>query len=409
MKLNTIELKTARNSCHYWIFNKMVKMPDRGFGGRASIVRVVDRNRQFVGCGIFNPRSVIALRLFADSSENIDRGFFLKKLSDLKNLRENFLRINEDSDCYRLCHSESDGLPGLIIDKYGDSFLIKPYSAGYYGEVMEWLVSSLKELYGEKCGVMVSPDEKACAKDNADYSQEVRKYPAKGRCQVSEFGMKFIVDFESGQKTGFFLDQKLNRRIAAKAAKGLNVLDLCCYTGGFGISMKKAGAKSVTCVDLDKEALEIAKKNAKLNDCDVNFVHMNVFEFLRAAIDKDEKYDMIIVDPAKLAANKLEIPRACRTYGDLNKLAIIAVRNGGLVFTFSCTGLVNEKVHQSIIFNSAAEAGATLKVLMNVGPSPDHPYSSAFPEGKYLKGFLAQVEKSVIKIPLGPAEMHDEV
>lgn len=127
---------------------------------------------------------------------------------------------------------------------------------------------------------------------------------------------------------------------------------------------EKAGAKSVTCVDLDKEALEIAKKNAKLNECDINFVHMNVFEFLRAAIDKDEKYDMIIVDPAKLAANKLEIPRACRTYGMiLNKLAIISVRNGGLMFTFSCTGLVNEKVHQSIILILRLKPALTLKFL----------------------------------------------
>ncbi|OQA75262.1 MAG: Ribosomal RNA large subunit methyltransferase I [bacterium ADurb.Bin243] len=180
---------------------------------------------------------------------------------------------------------------------------------------------------------------------------------------------------------------------------GMEVLDLCCYTGGFGISMKKAGAKSVTCVDTDSDAIATARKNAKINGCEVEFLNMNVFEYLRDCLAKGKTYDFIICDPAKLAANKLELPRAYRTYGDLNKLAIQAVKDGGFLFTFSCTGLVSEKIFQSVIFNSAREAGASLKVLSGAGPSPDHPYSSTFPEGKYLKGLLVQVEKSNFIFP----------
>jgi len=175
--------------------------------------------------------------------------------------------------------------------------------------------------------------------------------------------------------------------------------------------MKKNGAKSVTCVDLDADALALAKKNAKNNDCQVEFVHMNVFDYLRDAVEKGRKYDLIILDPAKLAANKLELPRAYRTYGDLNKLAIQSIEHGGFLFTFSCSGLVSEKIFQSVVFNSGRESGAILKVLYTVGPSPDHPFSSAFPEGRYLKGMLVQVDKNahtIMRRPKDAAEISED-
>lgn len=390
---NTLELKIYRNSCHQWVYKKMVNIPRKGFG-RATIARIVDKGGVFAGVGIFNPNSTVAVRFLTSKDESVDRAFFHRRLAALKNLRENILGLAQGSDCYRLAHGESDGLPGLIIDKFNDYIMIKPYCAGYGGEIMDLIASSLSELYaGAK--IMVSPDEKSCAKDGADYRAEIKKYPSgRARTEITEFGVRFGVDFESGQKTGFFLDQKLNRRLAASMCRGMEVLDLCCYTGGFGISMKKAGAASVTCVDTDPDAIAVARRNARANGCEVEFLNINVFEYLRDALAKGRSYDFIICDPAKLAANKLELPRAYRTYGDLNKLAVQCVRDGGLLFTFSCTGLVSEKIFQSIVFNSAREAGASLKVLAGVGPSPDHPYSSTFPEGKYLKGILAQVEKS---------------
>lgn len=393
MQQNVLELKIYRNSCHQWVYKKMVDIPRKGFN-RAMITKVKDKAGVFAGVGIFNPNSTVAIRFLTANDENIDRSFFHKRLASLKNLKENILGLAAGSDCYRLVHSESDGLPGLIIDKFNDYIMIKPYCAGYGGETMDFIASSLAELYpGAK--IMVSPDEKSCAKDGADYRPEIKKYPSgRARAEISEFGVKFAVDFEFGQKTGFFLDQKLNRRLAASMCRGMDVLDLCCYTGGFGISMKKAGAKSVTCVDTDPDAIATARKNAKINGCEVEFLNINVFEYLRDALAKGKNYDFIICDPAKLAANKLELPRAYRTYGDLNKLAIQCVKGDGLLFTFSCTGLVSDKIFQSIVFNSAREAGASLKVLAGVGPSPDHPYSSTFPEGKYLKGLLAQVEKN---------------
>ncbi len=393
MQERVLKLKIYRNSCHRWVYKKMIDIPSKGFK-KAAIVRVIDKAGTFAGVGIFNPASTVAIRFLTDGDENVDRNFFYKRLCALKNLREKILGLAGDSDCYRLVHSESDGLPGLIIDKFNDYIMIKPYCAGYGGEVMEYIASSLEELYPE-IKIMVSPDEKSCIKDGADYRAEVKKYPACGaHTVINEFGVKFFVDFQYGQKTGFFLDQKLNRRLAASICNGMDVLDLCCYTGGFGISMKKNGAKSVTCVDTDSDAIATARKNARINGCAIEFINANAFDYLRSAVDDNKKYDIVICDPAKLAANKLELPRAYRTYGDLNKLAVQCIKNEGLLFTFSCTGLVSEKIFQSIIFNSAREAGASLKVLYAAGPSPDHPYSSTFPEGKYLKSILAQIEKN---------------
>lgn len=393
----TVELRITRRSCHQWIYAKMVKMEKKA-PPAGSLVRVVDRAGAFVGIGIFNPRSTIALRILSTVDEPVGAEFFKKRFAELKNLRENVLRLAEGSDCYRLVHSETDGIPGLVIDRFNDGIVVKPYSAGYGGRIMDDIADALGGLY-PGCRVMLAPEQKACLKDNADYSREMKKYPAGGTARITEFGVRFIVDFETGHKTGFFLDQKINRRTAASVAAGREVLDLCCYTGGFGISARMAGARSVTCVDLDADALEIGRKNAKLNGCEVDFVHQNVFDYLRNALGAEKEYDLIICDPAKLAANKQELSRAYRTYGDLNKLAIAAVRPGGLLFTFSCSGLVSEKIFQSIVFNSAKEAGRVLKVLMTVGPSPDHPFSSIFPEGKYLKGILCQVDRAVLDNP----------
>jgi len=227
----SIELKITRNSCHQWVYKKMLNIPKKGFN-RASIVKVIDKAGTFAGIGIFNPNSTIAIRFLTNNDEEIDRNFFLKRLAALKRLREDSLGLSKQSDCYRLVHSESDGLPGLIIDKFNDYIMIKPYCAGYGGETMDRIASCLSELF-PGCKVMVSPDDKSCLKDGADYSPEMKKYPALGKAFINEFGVKFAVDFELGQKTGFFLDQKLNRKLASGMCAGLDVLDLCCYTGGF--------------------------------------------------------------------------------------------------------------------------------------------------------------------------------
>lgn len=387
-----LKLKIKRTSFHKWIYKKMINLSSIK-SKSPCLVKVFDKDNLFIGVGVFNPYSTISVRIITNKDEEINYNFFLKKLTDLKNLRENILKITKDSNCYRLVHGESDGFPGLVIDIFNDYIVIKPYSAGYTGNIMDELINALKSLYFNP-KILVIADENACKKDNVSYHNEMKKYFIPNpKTIINEFGIKFEVNFEVGQKTGFFLDQKFNRRLAASLCSGMEVLDLCCYTGGFSISMKKNNAKSVIGVDTDKNAIELAKKNAKLNNCEVEFIHINAFDYLRNCINQNKLFDFIICDPAKLASNKLEVSRAYKTYNDLNKLAIQCLKNNGLIFTFSCTGLVSEKKFQALVFNAAKEANATLKILKCVGASYDHPFSTAFPEGKYLKGILAQVEK----------------
>jgi 23S rRNA (cytosine1962-C5)-methyltransferase len=392
MSMPVIQLRIYRSSPHQWIYAKMVRPPKRPLPP-GTIVRCVNNDGSFAGIGIYNPASTITIRMLTTQDvASTGPDFFRLKLAAAKHLREEVLGLHRDSDCYRLLHSESDGLPGLIIDRYGPCLLVKPYSSGYKGEVMDWIADLLRDLY-PGATVHVAADVKACAKDKVDYAAEERRFPVKGQHpRVTEYGASFQVDLEGGQKTGFFLDQKLNRRLAAEVSRGRSVLDLYCYTGGFAIQCLRAGAASAEAVDLDPAALETAQGNAIRNGVEVTFHHQDCFEFLRKAAAYDRQYDLVIADPAKLAAVKSEVSRGLRTFNDLNELAIRCVKPGGLLFTFSCTGLVSDKVFQSVVFNAATRVRANLRVLCKVGPSPDHPFTSTFPEGRYLNGILAQVE-----------------
>lgn len=388
--LPEVHLRVNRASMHLWIYAKMIRRPDRPIKP-GTLVRVRNKDGTVSGVGVYNPASTIAIRLLSTRDVATGPDLFASRLAAAKDLRERVLRLGDDSDAYRLVHGEVDGLPGLIIDRYGDHLLVKPYTSGYRRPVMDWVVDGLTALY-PGCRVHVAPDEKGCAKDAVDYAAEARHWPVKGAgTTIRENGLRFHVDLAGGHKTGYFLDQKLNRRLAGEISRDADVLDLYCYTGGFGIHCCRGGARSVTAVDLDPTALEVGRRNAKLNGVEIDFHQQDVFTYLRESLIAQRQYDLVIADPAKLAAVKGELSRALRTFGDLNQLAMRCVRPGGLLFTFSCTGLVSDKVFQSVVFNSAQDAHAVLRVLYRVGPSPDHPYSSIFPEARYLNGLLCQV------------------
>ena len=391
MRLPEVYLRTYRSSFHQWIYAKMVRAPERKLPP-GTLVRVLNKDGSFTCIGIYNPLSTIAIRVLSVKDAPTGPDFFRERLSASKCLREDVLHLTAHSDSYRLIHSESDGLPGLIIDKYGSHFLVKPYSSGYRFPVMEWIADAIRDVF-PGAQVHVAADEKACARDHVSYAAEERAFPVRGaRPLITENDLSFQVDLEGGQKTGYFLDQKLSRQLAAEVSQGEDVLDLYCYTGGFGIHCLKGGARSAVGVDLDPNALEMAKKNAQRNGVKMDFHCLDVFEHLKETVASGKKYGLVIADPAKLASVKAEISRAVKTFGDLNELAIRAVKPGGLLFTFSCTGMISGKIFQSVVFTSAQNARASLRVLYNVGPSPDHPYSSSFPEGRYLHGLLMQVD-----------------
>jgi 23S rRNA (cytosine1962-C5)-methyltransferase len=355
-----------------------------------SLVEVLSREGSFIGRGIYNYKSNIGIRLLTENtSEMLGSEFFFKKLEQAKILREEILGIHRTSNCYRLVHGEADGLSGLIIDKFADVFVVEPYSAGYIG-IMEWIASSLQSLYpGSR--IVVRPDERIAVKEGADFSKVAKAYPSPDFIEISENLLRMKVNLKTGHKTGFFLDQRENRLTLSQYCHGKEVLDCFCYTGGFAISAMLAGAKSASAIDLDEKALETARENARLNSANVTFQHVNAFDHLRMMISKGMQADIVILDPAKLAGCTEEISRAHRTYGDINKLGMQVVSPGGILLTCSCSGLISEMDFLSILTRSAAEAGVVLQIFKLTGASPDHPFSSIFPEGRYLKAVFARV------------------
>lgn len=389
MELPVISLKAKRNSLHPWIFSRMIRHPQQRLQP-GSLVEVISREGSFIGRGIYNYKSNIGIRLLTgNTSEMLGSEFFFKKFEQAKILREEILGIHRTSNCYRLVHGEADGLSGLIIDKFADVFVVEPYSAGYIG-IMEWIVSSLQSLYpGSR--IVVRPDERIAVKEGADFSRVARAYPGPDFLEIRENLLRMKVNLKTGHKTGFFLDQRENRFTLSQYCNGREVLDCFCYTGGFAISAMLAGAKSSAAIDLDEKALETARENAQLNSVKVTFQHANVFDHLRMMISKGMQADIVILDPSKLAGCTEEISRAHRTYGDINKLGMQVVSPGGILLTCSCSGLISEMDFLSILTRSAAEAGVVLQIFRVSGASPDHPFSTIFPEGRYLKAVFARV------------------
>jgi 23S rRNA (cytosine1962-C5)-methyltransferase len=398
MRLPVVRLSTERVSRHPWVYRKMVR-PTRGAVAPGTLVEVQTREGAFAGRGIFNPRSEIALRILTeDAAESLGPDFFLSRLRAAKELREDVLRIPERADAYRLCHGEGDGLSGLVIDRFADTLVVKPYSAGYVVAI-DMVAGALGELF-PGARVVFRMDATAAKREGLDpgtVAKLAKRFPASGRVTIRERDLEMLVDLETGHKTGYFLDQRENRARFASLAKGMRVLDCFSYTGGFAISAMLGGAASATAVDLDEKALAVARENARLNSVAVDFVHSDVFGVLRAMIARGDEVDALVLDPAKFANVKSELAVAKRKYGDVNRLGLQVVREGGLVLTCSCSGMVGEEEFISIISNSAAEAGVRLQVFEVAGAAPDHPVASDFPEGRYLKAVFARVVKKGVR------------
>ncbi|MBN2144422.1 MAG: class I SAM-dependent rRNA methyltransferase [Candidatus Aureabacteria bacterium] len=389
-----IRLKTTRKSSHPWIFSKMVRRPEKRLQP-GTLVEIRTREGRFAGRGFYHPFQTIALRIISQHPDDIiNEEFIFRRLEQARILREDVLQIQTDSDSYRLVHAEADQLSGIVIDKFADVIVIEPFCAGVK-TVGHWLVSGLRRLY-PRARIGFHVNSKLEEKEKISFKDLVEPYPLPQNASILENGLNMLVDFTSGHKTGYFLDQRENRLLVRKLAAGKTLFDLFCYTGGFALSALLGGAKQVKALDLDEKALHLAKKNAALNHLpgehqSLEWIHMDVFDFLRSKIQENELADMVILDPAKLAGVKDEIPRAMKTYGDLNRLAVQTIKPGGILVSCSCSGLISEEVFKSIVTRSANEANRTLQIFKISGAGPDHPVSTDFPEGKYLKVIYARV------------------
>ncbi len=361
-----LRLRVPGTRRHLNFFRKMVVKPEK-FIRAGTIVNVVDRNGELIGCGFYNPKSEIALRMLGPWQEDLIE----TRLKAAIAFRES-LKI--PATAYRVCHGEADGLPGLIIDRYADVHSIQVFTLGMLKHIEE-----IRALFPK---TFVTADERAQTLEGFTLPPE--KPPES--VVVEEHGVAFRVDFEKGHKTGFFCDQRENRKLVADLSRGKSVLDLCCYTGGFSISAAKAGAQRVTAVDMDEDVLDTARQNERLNKVKVDFLHADVFNYCRQS---REQFDVVILDPPKLARDRDELVKAKRTYFDMNRLALQRVKPGGLFVTNSCSGLLSEPEFLDIL--QAASSDRELRIFKVAGAGPDHPWSTLYPEGRYLKVVYAVV------------------
>ncbi len=395
------------------------------------VVTIYDKAGGFFGRGLYNPRSIISLRVLTHRDVPVDDAFWRSTLSRALELRRK-LRIDEVSDAYRLVHAEGDGLSGLMVEKYADVLVFEVFSLGMYqrcqmlaevigseaakhagneGEVQN---SKFKVQKGERQGGnkgKVSGDTKLIDNRKSqinnfrlvvradDFIERTEGFrvdkalqPNVGRLIIREHGVRYRVDVAGGHKTGFFCDQRDNRRKFAEFCRDASVLDLCCYSGGFSICAKVlGGAREVIGVDLDEDAIAIAKENANLNQARIDFVHSDAFIYLRQMIANGRKFDAVVLDPPKLAGSREELEEALIKYHDLNALAMQVVNVGGLFVTCSCSGLVSREMFKGTVIRAARRAKVMLQIFSETGAGPDHPVMMNCPESEYLKVIWSRV------------------
>jgi 23S rRNA (cytosine1962-C5)-methyltransferase len=385
--LPQVRLKIARRSAHPWIFQKMVEKPATRLPG-GSVVDVLDRDGQWVGRGFYNGHSRISLRvLTADPAEMIDEGFFARRLARAVALRRDWLGLDAVTDAYRLVHSEGDGLSGLVVDRFGTTLVLEFFAAGMYR--FRPVIQETLAGHFPASRFYWFAEEHVQKQESFDCRPPEPPPPG----TIHEHGLRFRVAPGSKHKTGFFLDQRDNRKLLAGFCPGRRVLDLCCNTGGFAVYAKAlGGATEVVGVDLDEQALGLAKQNANLNQARVRFVQADLFPWLRESLANGERFDVVVLDPAKQTRDREDIPYALKRYFDMNRLALQAVTPGGIFLTCSCTGLVSEDEFLESLRRAAYQAGRTVQVLRVGGAAADHPFLLHVPEGRYLKAVFCRVE-----------------
>jgi 23S rRNA (cytosine1962-C5)-methyltransferase len=372
---------------HPWVFSGAI---DRLEGSLTSgeTVDVFSSHGEFLARAAFSPSSQIRARVWSFKDEPVNDEFFRQRIQAAIDFRSNVsLPIN--SAAYRLIYAESDGLPGLIVDRYAETLVVQFLSAG-----VEIFRQSIADLLLELTGL-----SQIFERSDADVREleglPARLGPLRGnppeKCIISENDLQFHVDLVGGHKTGFYLDQHLNRQRVRMLSTDRDVLDCFCYTGGFTLNALAARARSVLSVDASADALALCRENVTLNHLPAdrhNLLEGDVFQLLRKFRDESRSFDLIILDPPKFAPTSAQAEKAARGYKDINLLGFKLLRPGGLLVTFSCSGGVDAVLFQSIVASAALDAGVQARIVEHLFQAPDHPVALNFPEGAYLKGLV---------------------
>ena len=376
---------------HPWVFSGAIERV-AGSPAAGDIVTVTDRSGQALAKGYINPKSQIVVRLLTwELDEPIDKAFWRRRLAEAVAGRELLGLDSEATTAYRLVNAESDGLPGLIVDRYGDYLVVQFLTLGVDCR-RDDILDALEELV-LPAGIYERDDVGVRAKEGLrEQVGLLRGAAPPDQFEVRECGRRFLVDMKTGQKTGFYLDQRENRERVARFAGGRHVLNCFSYTGGFSIYAAAAGALSITNVDVSAEALALGDANMRLNGLQTPVENRaaNVFEDLRKFRDEGRQFDLIILDPPKFATSKAQVQSATRGYKDINLLGMHLLRQNGLLATFSCSGLMDRDLFQKVLFGASVDAGRPVQIIETLSQAADHPVLLSFPESAYLKGAICR-------------------
>lgn len=385
----TIFLKRGREASvrrfHPWVFSGAIQKMD-GTPQEGEWVEVKDFSNETLGFGHYQ-KGTITVRLLSFAKKSPGNKIYEEKIANAYNQRVFTKVINEHTNCYRLVHGEGDGLPALIVDVYNGVAVMQAHSLGMHQDRQLIAEAIKKILFDSVHSIYYKSQSTLGIKTENEYLLGMGVVPH----VVTEHNNKFFVDWEDGQKTGFFLDQRENRKLLGQMTKGSTVLNTFCYTGGFSVYALNAGASLVHSVDASEKAISLTRKNIELNGFDP-LLHesfaVDTFDFLK---DKQDKYDVIILDPPAFAKHKDARHQAMKGYQRLNAEAMRIIKPNGIIFTFSCSQVVDKQLFYDTVVSSAIQAGREIKVLQHLGQPADHPVSIYHPEGEYLKGLVLYV------------------
>ncbi|WP_217515521.1 class I SAM-dependent methyltransferase [Vibrio metschnikovii] len=378
---------------HPWVFSRGISKVE-GDPQLGETVNIYTHDGQWLAKAAYSPHSQIRARVWSFNNENIDSDFFIKRIQQAQKLRDELIE-RDGVTGYRLIAAESDGLPGITIDKYDNYLVCQLLSAGAEYQKTH-LIAALKHCFAD-CHIYERSDVAVRKKEGLEERVGVLHGEVPPEVVViEENGIKIRVDIVSGHKTGFYLDQRDSRQQSMKYVKDKEVLNCFSYTGGFGLYALKGGAKRVINADVSQPALDNAKMNAELNEFDISkkravFLNADVFKLLREYREQGTQFDVVIMDPPKFAESKAQLNGACRGYKDINMLAMQILKPGGTLLTYSCSGLMDQVLFQKIIADAALDAGRDVKFIERFEQAADHPVDTAYPEGFYLKGFACKV------------------
>ena len=376
---------------HPWVFDGAVANV-KGRCRSGDTVDVVAADGSWLGRGAYSPSSQIRVRIWTfDQQEIIDNAFFLRRIEQAWQLRQR-LMLQANTNACRLVAAESDGLPGVTIDLYNNLAVLQLLSAGA-DKHRSKIVWALQKLLPE-VAIFERSDVDVRIKEGLEPLIQPLHGDIPDEVEIVEHGVKILVNPHTGHKTGFYLDQRENRLAASRYAEQASVLNCFSYTGTFACYALNGGASHVTNVDVSQPALDMASRHIELNGFapeQCSQVKGDVFEVLRNYHSQQQQFDMVILDPPKFVDSKASLKRACRGYKDINMYGIHAVKPGGILLTFSCSGLMEQSLFQKIVADAALDAGRRVQIVEHLSQAPDHPVGLNYPEGYYLKGLVCVV------------------